>query len=289
VRARYQLLIALFGLALVAIGAVLGVAGSPGARGAGAAGILVALVALALGLWKVRGSLDTTADGPAVPWAPDEPFANPAPERTNRDPALSSDAFAGVIETAAEEARSSGTIDDGLEVVRPPLREALLDGLEQGGQSRSAVETALADGSWTDDRVAASVLDAAIEPPNRPFGERFRAWLYPERVVRQRARRATSAVAEAANDSLPTVPGQTAPRKVPVLRPRLEDLRRGSDGSLQRAVEPRATARGPQPVRARVGDGVERADEERTDSDGGRENRNDADATRDAERRMTDE
>ncbi|WP_226004554.1 DUF7269 family protein [Natrinema salinisoli] len=285
-RARYQLLVALFGLALVAIGAVVGVAGSPGAGGADAAGVLVALVALALGLWKVRGSLDTTADAPAVPWAADEPFANPAPERTNRDPALSSDGFAGVIQTAGEEARSSGTIEDGLAVVRPPLREALLDALEQSGRSRSAAEAALADGSWTDDRVAASVLAAEIEPPIRPFRERLRAWLYPERVVRQRARRATSAVADVANDALPTVPGQTAPRNVPVLRPRLEDLRRGSDGRLQRAVEPRATARGPQPVRPRMGGDAERADGDRGDDDSESEAQNDA--TRDGDGAVTD-
>ncbi|WP_226480890.1 DUF7269 family protein [Natrinema amylolyticum] len=284
---RRQILVALFGLAFVAIGTIVGLSGSGGSDGAGGLVVLLGLVALGLGLWKVRGSLDTTANEPAVPWAADEPFANPAPERTDRDPALSSDALAGVIETAGETARDSGTVDDGLEIVRPALRTALLDALEQGGRSRSEAEAALADGTWTDDPVAASVLAAEIEPPVRSFRERVRAWLYPERVVRRRARRATSAVAEAADDALPTVPGQTAPRTVPVLKPRLEDLQRGADGRLQRAVEPRATARGPQPVRPRVGGDAERKDEERTD--GTREDDDErVDATRDGGREVTD-
>ncbi|WP_255681817.1 hypothetical protein [Natrinema sp. SYSU A 869] len=194
-----------------------------------------------------------------------------------------------MIETAGETARDSGTIDDGLEVVRPPLRTALLDALEQGGRSRSDAEAALADGTWTDDPVAASVLAAEIEPPIRPLRERVRAWLYPERVVRRRARQATNAVAEVADDALPTVPGQTAPRTVPVLQPRLEDLQRGADGRLQRAVEPRATARGPQPVRPRIGTESERGDEERNDGnradDDGDER---ADDTRDGDREVTD-
>ncbi|ELY83348.1 DUF7269 family protein [Natrinema pallidum] len=265
---RRQRLVSLCGVALVAIGTIVGV-GTPNGSG-DAVGLvaLLTLVALGLGLWTVRGSLDTTADAPAVPWAADEPFANPAPERTDRDPALSSDAFAGVIETACETARDSGTVDDGIEVVRSPLRTALLDALEQGGRPRSAAEEALADGNWTGDRVVASVLAPEIEPPPRPLRERVRAWLYPERVVRRRARRATNAVAEAADDALPTVPGQTAPRAVPMLEPSLEDLQRGADGRLQRAVEPRATARGPQPVRPRVGNDRDRVAGERADGDG---------------------
>lgn len=265
-RRRHQFLVALFGLAFVAMGTILGVAGSGGSDGSIGLVVLIALVALGLGVWKVRGTPGTTGDGPTVPWAADEPFANPAPERTDRDPALSSDAFAGVVEAAGEAARDGGTVDDGLDVVRPPLRETLLDALEHGGRSRSDVEAALADGSWTDDRVAASVLASEVEPPTRSFRERVRAWLYPERVVRRRARRATGAVAEVANEALPTVPGQTAPRTVPVLQPRLEDLQRGTDGRLQRAVEPRATARGPQPVRPRV-EAVGRANDERDERD----------------------
>ncbi|SER28400.1 DUF58 domain-containing protein [Natrinema salaciae] len=262
-RRRRQLVVALCGLVVVAVGAVLGFYGAEESGGAGGLVVLIALVAFGLGVWKIRGTPGTSGgdrDAPTVPWAPDEPFANPAPERTDRDPALSSDALAGVIEAAGEEARDAGTVADGLAVVRPPLREALLDALERGGWSRSDAEAALADGSWTDDRVAASVLAAAVDPPTRPLRERVRAWLYPERVVRRRARRATGAVAEVADDALPTVPGQTAPRSVPVLQPRLEDLQRGADGRLQRAVEPRATARGPGPTRPRVEDDAERTD-----------------------------
>ncbi len=264
---RRTTIVALFGLALVAIGTFLGVVRSGGSEGAGGLVALLVLVALGLGVRNVRGSLDGTADAPTVPWAADEPFATPAPERTDRDPPLSSDELAGLIETAGERARDEGSVDSGLDAVRPALRTALLDALEQGGRSRSDVEAALADGSWTDDRVAASVLSAEIAPPDRSFRERVRAWLSPERVVRQRARRATNAVAAAADEALPTVPGQTAPRTVPVVQPTLDDLQRGADGRLQRAVEPRATARGPQPRRPRSGDELEAETDDRDESE----------------------
>ncbi|WP_254762279.1 DUF7269 family protein [Natrinema marinum] len=264
-RPRRTTIVALFGLALVAIGTGLGVVQPGDSGGAGGLVALLVLVALGLGFQTVRGSLDGTADAPTVPWAGDDAFATPAPERTDRKPPLSSDDLAGLIETAGERARDEESVDEGLEAVRPALRETLIDALEQGGRSRSEVEAALTDGSWTDDRVAASVLAADVAPPNRSFRERVRVWLSPERVVRQRARRATDAVAAAADDALPTVPGQTAPRTVPVVRPTLEDLQRGADGRLQRAVDPRAIARGPQPRRPQVGDELGDAESDGTD------------------------
>ncbi|PCR91838.1 DUF7269 family protein [Natrinema ejinorense] len=278
---RYQLVVAVFGLTFVGIGTVLGVGGAGGSGAAGALVAVLALVALGIGLWKLRGTPGSGGDAPTIPWAADDRFASPAPERTTRDFALSSDALAGVIEAAGEEARNAGTVADGLEVVRPPLREALLDALEHGGWSRSDAAAALADGSWTDDEVAASVLATEVPLPTRPFRDRVRAWLYPERVVRRRAHRATSAVAEVADEALPTVPGQTAPRNVPVLQPRLEELQRGADGRLQRAIEPRAIARGPQPIRPRIAD-LEHADERpaetERDGDGPAEDREVTDA-----------
>ncbi|WP_049922052.1 DUF7269 family protein [Halopiger djelfimassiliensis] len=252
-RAVRQGLLVLVALAFVALGVTLGLGGrpaEPSSDGTTVGVVLLALVAVVLALRKVWGSLDTSADAPATPWAPDEPFATPAPERTDRNPPLSSDEFTAVIETAGAAARDGGTVADGLAVVRPPLRETLLDALEHGGHSRSEAEAMLADGTWTDDRIAASVLDERVRAPVRSRRERLRAWLFPERVVRRRAGRAMAAVAEAADDALPAVPGQTAPRTVPVLQPRLEDLRRGADGRLQRAVDPGAIARGPRPPRA---------------------------------------
>lgn len=248
---RRRIVVAAVGLALVAWGGYLAVS-APGGRELSppvtAVLVLVALVALAGSLWKVRGRLDTGADALPVPWDPGEPFASPAPERTAEDYRLSSVEFADVVKEAGAAARNEGTVDDGIGVVRPPLREALLDALVQGGHSRSAARDLLADGTWTDDRDAAAVLDEAVSPPDRTLRERSEAWLYPKRVVRRRTRRAMQAVAEAADDALPTVPGETAPRTVPVLRPPLEDLRRGANGRLQRAVDPTAVARGPEPA-----------------------------------------
>ncbi|ELY53967.1 DUF7269 family protein [Natronolimnohabitans innermongolicus] len=231
------------------------------------AALLLALVALVLGASKVRGTLDDTADAPAVSWTNADGFAAPAPERSDQSPALSSGSLASVLEEAAERAGDGGDVEDGIEVVRPSLRTALVEALAADGTPRAEVENALESGEWTEDRVAASVLDSSVQPPDRPFRERLRAWLFPERVVRERSRRAVNAVATAANEALPTVPGQSAPRTRPVLQPRLEELNRGADGQLQRAVDPMATARGPQPRRPELGaDGAVE-----TDSDGGRE------------------
>jgi uncharacterized protein (DUF58 family) len=191
-------------------------------------------------LWKIRGTLD-------VAWAPDEPFANPAPERTTSDYSLSNAAFVTDIEEAGENARG-GTVEDGITSIRPLLRETLCDTLVQSGRSHEEAQRMLADGTWTDDRIAASVLDSDIPPPRQSLRERVRAWLFPEKVVRQHVRRATQAVAETADETLSTVPGQNAPRTVPIVQPRLEDLWRDADGSLQRAVDPMAVARGPRPI-----------------------------------------
>ncbi|MFC4542531.1 hypothetical protein ACFO5R_11440 [Halosolutus amylolyticus] len=250
-------LVAIVGVAFVAVGITIGLATRPtGSNGATGGVILLALVALVVGLWKIRGTPDASGAGPAVPWADDDRFATPAPERTDREPPLSSDGLARVVERAGRTAREAETVDDGLAVVRPVLRETLCDALVQGGRTRADVRAAIDGGNWTDDRVAASVLSSDVEPPPRPFRDRLRAWLFPERVVRRRTRRAMGAVAEAADEALPSVPGQTAPRSVPVLQPRLEELRRGAGGELQRAVDPDAIARGPGPSRRHRGDGT---------------------------------
>ncbi|PSQ44233.1 hypothetical protein BRD07_00530, partial [Halobacteriales archaeon QS_9_68_42] len=107
------------------------------------------------------------------------------------------------------------------------------------------VEAAIEEGTWTDDRLAASVLSPSVDPPTRSLRGRVWAWLYPERAVRRRVRRATDAVAAAADEALPAVPGESAARTVPVVRPTLSDLQRGV--GLQRAVAPTAVARGPLP------------------------------------------
>ncbi len=238
---------ALVGIAFVAVGISIGLESQPTeADGRTAGMILIALVALGVGLWKIRGTPDGTASAPAVPWT-DEAFATPTPERADREPPLSSDGLARVVDRAGETARLSETVDEGMAVVRPVLRETLCEALVQGGDSREAALSAIDDGTWTDDPVAASVLSSDVEMPPQPFRDRLRAWLFPERAVRHRTRRAMDCVAAAADDALAAVPGQRAPRSVPVVQPRLEELQRGADGELQRAVNPDAIARGPRP------------------------------------------
>lgn len=248
-------LVALAGLGFVAIGVLVAVA-TPGQAGtARSPGVVLAalalgLVAFVLGLWKVWGRLEPPAVAggvddarAAIPWTDDDPFTTPAPERTDREPPLSSRDLAGLIETGGRTARRDGSVDAGIAVVRPVLREALTDALEASGRSRVAVDRELAAGEWTDDPVAASVLEADLQEPDRPFRERVRDWLFPERAVRERVRRATDAVATAADDGLPTTPGQTAPRTVPALPPRLETLTRGVNEQMSRATDPETVTR----------------------------------------------
>lgn len=245
-------LVAFVGLAVVGIGVVVALAGSAAGATPLLASILIGaavLVGLALAVRNVRGTLDASADALPVPWTDDDAYATPAPERSRRDDRLSSERFATVVRRAGEAAREEGTVADGIAVLRPPLRRALGEALVQGGRTEDAAKRALADGTWTDDPVAASVLEESIAPPRRSIRERIVAWLFPERVVRERARRATAAVAEAADEALPPVPGRAAPRTVPVVQPRLEELRRGADGRLQRAAEPGTVRRGPRPPR----------------------------------------
>ena len=239
---------AVAGLVLVGLGFLIGLVFG---RGQSASpllwivGLPLALGALLGAFWKVRGRLDADAAQPLA-WAAGT-FATPAPERTPDEYPLSSDWLAERIEEAGRAARSGGTVEDGLAVVRPPLREVLGETLIAGGTDPDEVGRILATGEWTDDRLAASVLDEEISLPEIPVRQRIVAWLFPERAVRERVRWAVHAVAELTADSLPTVPGQTAPRTVPVRKPRLEELRRGATGEIRGAVDPDAVSNGPDP------------------------------------------
>lgn len=239
----------LAGLLMIVAGAGLAVLLSETRSTSMAGGLLVALLvfgALVAVLWKIRGSLDATSDQP-VPWASEDAFATPAPERSDDTYPLSSEHLARGIQTAGEQARSEGTVEDGLTVVRSALQETLLEAMERGNWERAAARRAIESGEWTDDPVAASVLDPDAATPDLSLRERVNAWLFPERVVRRRIQRAVQAIAEVGEETLPTVPGQTAPRTVPVVKPRLEELQRGADGNLQQAVDSDVTTRGPQP------------------------------------------
>ncbi|MFC7196011.1 hypothetical protein ACFQL4_17525 [Halosimplex aquaticum] len=131
------------------------------------------------------------------------------------------------------------------------------------------MEDLLASGAWTDDPVAAAVLDERVEPPRRSLRGRIRAWLFPERIVRRQAARAVAAIADAADEELPPVVGQRAPRTVPTLAPALGSLQRSVDGTLQRAsaspsVDSAADASG----EATGGDAIDTdADGDATDGD----------------------
>ena len=237
---------AVTGLSFVGLGLLFGLAFGTGPSASPLAwltGLLLALPALVGALWKVRGRLDADAEQPLA-WA-SETFGTPAPERTPDEYPLSSDWLAGRIEEAGRAARSGGTVDDGLAVVRPPLREVLGETLVAGGTDPEEVGHLLVTGEWTDDQLAASVLDEQAPPPRPPINRRLLAWLFPERTVRERTRRAVHAIAELTADSLPTVPGQTAPRTVPVRKPRLEELRRDATGEIRGAVDPDAISHGP--------------------------------------------
>ncbi|PSQ18452.1 hypothetical protein BRD00_05180 [Halobacteriales archaeon QS_8_69_26] len=228
------------GAGLVLLGLAITVAFGPwriGRAGGAVFGTMFVLAAFVVVVWKVWGSLDW-ASGQPVPWAEDEEFATPAPERSREEFPLSSDYFARRTSEAGDTARSEGTVDDGIAVLRPELRETLVAVLVGGSHDEASAEHAVETGAWTDDPVATAVVEPGLEMPETSIRRRIEAWLFPERVLRERVRRTVQKIAETADGSLPTVPGQSAPRTVPVLEPRLEELQRGADGRLQRAVDP---------------------------------------------------
>ena len=233
------------GTLLVLLGAGIGLVSSdPAARVpgwiAGGGGLLV----LVLALWKLTRT--PSGDGFAeAPWNEGGAIVDQPPESTPKTDPISGTALADIIEAAASDARED-TVQAGLATVRAPLRETLVAALGRGGWDRDRIEAALADGSWTDDPVAAAVLDENVHPPERSFRNRFWAWLFPGKAVRQRTARAVGAVSRAAEAALPPVVGQRAPRPMPVVEPTLDDLQRAADGRLRRAVEGAASVGAPE-------------------------------------------
>lgn len=233
-RRAVRWLLVLVGLGLVGLGAVLAVVSPGGERGVGTWALvgMLALFALALALWKAARSVDRSDGIAPLPWSA-EGGVDPAPERGTADHPLSGEALADVVEVGGSTARSEGTVEDGLAVVRGALRPVLRSILVRGGADREAAERTIRSGAWTDDAVAASVLEESVVSPRRSLWARSRAWLFPERVVRDRTRRAVGAMAEAADEQLPAIVGQGVPREMPVAPPTLQELRRGADGELQ--------------------------------------------------------
>jgi len=226
-------------IAVVAILAalVVGIGSSPRpeTEAPGIFGVLVAGFALLALVLKALLSSGGGQGAEPPPWTEEGAVVDRAPERTPDDVDVSGTALAAHVEQATSAARSAGDVAAGVEQVRPPLRRALGRALVAGGHDPDDVEAAMADGSWTDDRLAAAVVDESVDPPARSFRERLRDWLFPERGVRERTGRAVAAVDEAASAALPAVVGEDAPRTVPVVAPTLEDLQRTADGRLQRA------------------------------------------------------
>ena len=240
---------AVVGVVLIGVGVIVATT-TPGGQSAssvvGFIGGVLAFFALIVVLLKIRGPTESVAETP-TPWSASDSFARPAPERSGETYPLSSDHLARGIKEAGTEARSAGTVEEGLAVVRPALRETLIEAMGQGHSDRDAARRAVETGDWTDDPIAANVLDHDAASPTFSLRERAKAWLFPERVVSRRVQHAVQEIAETADEALPTVPGQTAPRTVPVVKPRLEELQRGADGRLQRAVDSDVVTRGPEP------------------------------------------
>lgn len=201
----------------------------------------ILLGAIVVGLLTLRGETAPDDDRIApAPWTEAGGIVERAPERTTDDPALSGEALAVEIDRAGAVARDEGTVADGVAAIRPTLATALYQVLVHGGMDEAAAKRAILEGTWTDDRAVAATLSPEIRRPDWPLRDRIRAWLFPERILRREVRRAVHEIGVTAEDRVPTVPGRTAPRTVPVVRPGLAELRRGADGELQAAVDPLA-------------------------------------------------
>ncbi|QPV62566.1 hypothetical protein I7X12_17820 [Halosimplex litoreum] len=229
-------LVGVAGIGAIGVGLVLAVTLTPvSASDAGGGALLLVVTGLGLAAGKLyRSGADGEAVAPA-PWDEGGGLVDGTPEET-ADPAdVTGDELAALVEQARERARESETVEEGFAVVRPPLRDALSRVLAAGGSDTDDVEEALATGAWTDDPVAAAVVDERVALPRLSLRQRLRAWLFPERVVRRGTARAVAAVDEAAERELPSVVGRDAPRTVPTLAPALGGLQRAADGRLQRS------------------------------------------------------
>jgi hypothetical protein len=212
--------------------------------------VVVVIAGAAVALYHVVSAPPAAGDVAIPPWATEGAIVPGEPERPVTEYPMSAGAFAEVVATAGSRAREAGTVEEGLAVLGPPLRAALFDALVQGGADRATVEKRLRSGEWTDNEWAAYVVEPAVGAPRWSLGQRLRAWLFPEETVRRLAREAVHGVAAAAEEAVPPVPGQGAPRTVPVATPSVADLQRGADGDLQEAIEPTAIQRGERPPAA---------------------------------------
>lgn len=166
------------------------------------------------------------------------------PEHSPEEYPLSGTNLPALLSDAERAARDEDDIAAGLTVVRPVLRQTLFAVLREGGMDRETADRALETGTWTDEPAAAAVLDNRVPLPALTLRERVVVWLFPERFVRAYIRAAVADIAALAERELPTVPGQNAPRPVPVRQPSLGRLRQGLDGSPRAVADPFGDAGG---------------------------------------------
>jgi hypothetical protein len=241
---------AVAGLATGAFGGVTGGADSS----AESALVLIAVVGFGIAAWQIhRDDVDAeTADaerpGDRADSAgqrrrndeasreADDPVVAATPEYAATDDVLSGQGLSWVLDEGGAVAREDRTVAAGEEWVRPTLRGVLLDVLVHEHRDRTAAEAVVDEGDWTDDRVAASVVSGTVTGPPLSFRERIYAWLFPERVLRERVRVTVAEIARVADETLPAVPGERAPRTIPVVTPSVDDLQRTADGDLDLAV-----------------------------------------------------
>lgn len=210
----------------------------------GLLGGLAVTAGIAIGAWKLlRQPSDDDLSRP--PWGYEGAIVSDRPEASSRDATLSGTSLTDQVDMATEAGRESETVEAGIETIRPVLRAALSDALVQSGQDRSTVEANLETGTWTDDPVAAAVIDEAVPPPTQSLRRRLWAWLFPEKAIRYRIARTVSAIEHTTDSAFPGVVGERAPRPVPIAKPTISDLRRVADGSLQQSVDGLATTREP--------------------------------------------
>lgn len=245
---RRTVLAVVLGVALVALGVALGLGASPAVADdvPGWLSVLVVLVVLpvlALKLLRSPGGDDTAP----APWSEGGAMVTVRPESTPETDRIVTSPLSEHIVAAAEQARWEETVEARQERIREPLREALVGALQQGGWDHDRIDSALASGVWTDDPVAAAVVDERVAPPVRSLRRRVWAWLFPEKAIRHRTARTVGAISRRADSELPPVVGQHAPRPVPVVEPSVQDLQRAADGTLRRAVEGAAAVRTPAP------------------------------------------
>lgn len=245
---RRTVLAVVLGVALVALGVVVGLGASPAVADdvPGWLSVLVVLVVLpvlALKLLRSPGGDDTAP----APWSEGGAMVSIRPESTPDTDRIVTSPLSEDIAAAAAQARWEETVEARQERIREPLREALVGALQQGGWDHDRIDTALASGAWTDDPVAAAVVDERVTPPVRSLRRRVWAWLFPEKAIRHRTARTVGAISRCADSELPPVVGQRAPRPMPVVEPSVQDLQRAADGTLRRAVEGAAAVRTPAP------------------------------------------